>query len=81
TKQPIINIALNYGFSSSQSFAKAFKQHFGVTPTAFRDCVDYQAFSELTRSSKIGHSLRKNGNVITESNSYTDSELSTWSMT
>ncbi|MCC4821288.1 AraC family transcriptional regulator, partial [Vibrio lentus] len=74
----IINVTLDYGFSSSQSFAKAFKQHFGVTPNAFRDCEDYQAFSELTRNSKIGHSLRKNGNDATDGNSYTNSELSTW---
>ncbi|WP_192891737.1 AraC family transcriptional regulator [Vibrio bathopelagicus] len=81
SKQPIINIALDYGFSSSQSFAKAFKQHFGVTPSAFRDCEDYQAFSELTRNSKIGHTLRKNGNDTGTGNSYTDSERTTWSMT
>ncbi len=35
---------------------------------AFRDCEDYQAFSELTRNSKIGHTLRKNGNAATASN-------------
>ncbi|PMN53186.1 AraC family transcriptional regulator [Vibrio lentus] len=81
SKQPVLNIALEYGFSSSQSLAKAFKQHFGVTPTAFRDCEDYQAFSELTRNSKIGHTLRKNGNAATPSNSYTDSEPTTWSRT
>lgn len=81
SKQPVLNIALEYGFSSSQSLAKAFKQHFGVTPTAFRDCEDYQAFSELTRNSKIGHTLRKNGNAATASNSYTDSEPTTWSRT
>ncbi len=81
TKQPIINIALDYGFSSSQNFAKSFKQHFGVTPSAFRECTDYQAFSDLTRNSKIGHTLRKNGNDAVTSNSYTGSELSTWSKT
>lgn len=75
TKQPIINIALDYGFSSSQNFAKPFKQHFGVTPSAFRDCEDYQAFGELTRNSKIGHTLRKNGNDAVTSNSYTGSNF------
>jgi AraC family transcriptional regulator len=32
----IIDIALDCGFSSSQNFAKAFKAHFGVTPTYVR---------------------------------------------
>ncbi|MGP7982071.1 MAG: helix-turn-helix domain-containing protein, partial [Syntrophobacteraceae bacterium] len=32
----IIDIALDCGFSSSQNFAKAFKVHFGVTPTYVR---------------------------------------------
>lgn len=58
SKQPVLNIALDYGFSSAQSLAKAFKQHFGVTPTAFRDCDTYQQFSELTRNSKTDHVLR-----------------------
>ncbi|MHC6800635.1 AraC family transcriptional regulator [Vibrio antiquarius] len=79
SKQPVLNIALEYGFSSSQSLAKAFKLHYGVTPTAFRDCKNYQQFSELARNSKIGHALRKNGNERTLSDSYTDSELTTWS--
>ena len=34
--QSIIDIALDCGFSSSQNFAKAFKAHFGVTPTYVR---------------------------------------------
>ncbi len=80
SKQPVLNIALEYSFSSSQSLAKAFKQHYGVTPTAFRDCENYQQFSELARNSKIGHTLRKNGNEENPSDSYTGSELTTWSI-
>ncbi len=79
SKQPVLNIALEYGFASSQSLAKAFQQHFGVTPSAFRDCENYQQFSELSRNSKIGHTLRKNGNADKPSDSYTGSELTTWS--
>ncbi|CZF86721.1 AraC family transcriptional regulator [Grimontia marina] len=80
-KQPVLNIALEFGFSSSQSLAKAFQQHFGVTPTAFRDCEDYKAFSELARNSKIGHTLRKIGNEAEVTDSYTGSDTSTWSKT
>ncbi|KXF80738.1 AraC family transcriptional regulator [Enterovibrio coralii] len=75
SKEPVLNVALDYGFSSSQSLAKAFKQNFGVTPSAFRECESYDAFSALTRSSKIGHALRKNGNVRSSASPYTDSYL------
>ncbi|NOH53456.1 AraC family transcriptional regulator [Vibrio coralliilyticus] len=79
SKQPILNIALEYGFSSSQSLAKAFKQHYGVTPTEFRDCENYQEFSKLARNSKIGHTLRKNGNEGESGDPYTGSEPTMWS--
>ncbi|MFG0773769.1 GyrI-like domain-containing protein [Vibrio plantisponsor] len=81
SKQPVLNIALKYGFSSSQSLAKAFQQHYGVTPTYFRNCANHQQFAELTRSSKIGHVLRKTGNDIKTVSTYTDSESITWSIT
>jgi len=81
SKQPILNIALEYGFSSSQSLAKAFQHHYGVTPSAFRDCENYKQFSELSRNSKIGHTLRKIGNADKPSDPYTGSELTTWSNT
>ena len=32
----ITGIAIDCGFSSSQNFAKAFRQHFGMTPSAYR---------------------------------------------
>ncbi|MGD8233557.1 AraC family transcriptional regulator [Vibrio sp. TRT 1302] len=81
SKQPVLNIALEYGFSSSQSLAKAFKQHYGVTPSEFRDCENYQAFSNLARNSKIGHTLRKNGNESDIIEPYTGSEPTIWSKT
>ncbi|MDF2153072.1 GyrI-like domain-containing protein [Vibrio sp. CAU 1672] len=81
SKQPVLNIALEFGFSSSQSLAKAFQQHFGITPSAFRNCRNYQDFSELTRNSKIGHTLRKIGNEVCNGNTYTGSDVLTWSTT
>ncbi len=32
----ITSIALDFGFSSSQNFAKAFKKHFGISPSEYR---------------------------------------------
>lgn len=35
-KSNITQIAIDCGFSSSQNFAKAFRQHFGMSPSAYR---------------------------------------------
>ncbi|EFK05717.1 bacterial transcription activator, effector binding domain protein [delta proteobacterium NaphS2] len=37
----VLEIALDCGFSSSQNFAKAFKSHFGVTPTYVRTAYNW----------------------------------------
>jgi AraC family transcriptional regulator len=47
----ITPIAIACGFSSSQNFAKAFRQHFGMTPSAYRQ-------------SKIGNKDSKKENVL-----------------
>ncbi len=73
----VTEVALNYGFSSSQSLAKAFRQHFGLTPTDFKNCRDLNAFSEMLRNSKIGHTLRKSGNADSDSLSYSDHNSTT----
>ena len=41
TDSNILNIALNYGFSYEQSFIRAFKSEFGMTPGDFRK-VNYR---------------------------------------
>ncbi|WP_263771132.1 AraC family transcriptional regulator [Propionivibrio soli] len=48
--EPVTVIAIECGFSSSQNFAKAFKLHFGVSPSAYR-------------KSKTGNTERKRENV------------------
>jgi AraC family transcriptional regulator len=47
----ITQIALDCGFSSSQNFAKAFRQHFGLTPSAYR-------------KSKTGNKISKGENAL-----------------
>lgn len=47
----ITTIAIDCGFSSSQNFAKAFRGHFGQSPSQFRD-------------SKIGNTDSKNENAL-----------------
>ena len=37
SRDDVTKIAADCGFSSSQNFAKAFRQHFGITPTAYRN--------------------------------------------
>ncbi|WP_299793235.1 GyrI-like domain-containing protein [uncultured Shewanella sp.] len=59
----ITELALNNGFSSSQSLAKAFKQRFGLTPSELRECESSEKLCQLMRNSKIGHTLRNIGNA------------------
>ncbi len=33
---PVMQVALSVGFGSTEAFARAFKAHFGATPTAYR---------------------------------------------
>jgi AraC family transcriptional regulator len=47
----ITTVALDCGFSSSQNFAKAFRQHFGMTPSEFR-------------KSKMGNKVSKGENAL-----------------
>lgn len=35
-RKPVLDIALEVGFGSSEAFSRAFKLHFGITPTAWR---------------------------------------------
>ena len=36
TKKGILDIALNYGFSSNEAFTRAFKEAYGITPSEYR---------------------------------------------
>jgi AraC family transcriptional regulator len=69
-KPTVTEIALNFGFASSQSFAKAFRKHFGLSPSEVRDCESIDRFTRLLHNSKIGHTLRKNGNAPEPESSY-----------
>lgn len=50
-KTDITKIAIDCGFSSSQNFAKTFRQHFGMTPSEYR-------------KSKIGNKFSKHENAL-----------------
>ncbi len=80
-KSPVIEVALEYGFSSSQSLAKVFRQYFNLTPSQIRDCSNIDSFSALLQSSKIGHTLRKIGHDSENDARYTESKLTQWSST
>ncbi len=53
----ITTIAVDCGFSSSQNFAKAFRQHFGMAPSEYR-------------VSKIGNTNSKNENALSLQTTY-----------
>jgi len=70
-KPAVIEVALEYGFSSSQNFAKAFRKHFNLSPTDIRNCTSIELFYEVIQDSKIGNKLSKDGNDYLSPNSYT----------
>ena len=47
-KMTITEIAFGYGYSDSSSYNRAFKKHFGVSPTAFRKQQDKSILSDKT---------------------------------
>lgn len=47
TRKPVLDIALEVGFGSSEAFARAFKLHFGVTPSAWRQTTPQRWQDEL----------------------------------
>lgn len=64
----ITALALEYGFSSSQALAKAFRQHFGVPPSEIRACTDLESIIRTMHNSKIGHLLHKSGHASAPAN-------------
>ena len=43
TARPILDIALQYRFDSQQTFTRAFKKQFGLTPAHYRRSPDWSA--------------------------------------
>ena len=66
----ITALALEYGFSSSQALAKAFRQHFGLPPSEIRACTDLESIIATMRNSKIGHLLHKTGHASSSTNAH-----------
>lgn len=44
TSRPILDIALQYRFDSQQTFTRAFKRQFALTPAFYRRSADWRAF-------------------------------------
>lgn len=60
-RSSVVEVALEYRFSSSQALAKAFKKHFGISPSDIQKCSTVPELNRLLENSKIGHALRKFG--------------------
>lgn len=58
---PITDIALACGFSSSQNFAKAFRQNFGLTPSAYRKSKNCHIFSKGENAASLHFGYRESG--------------------
>ncbi|MDO6765250.1 GyrI-like domain-containing protein [Agarivorans sp. 1_MG-2023] len=72
-KEPVTKVALDFGFSSSQALAKAFRSYFAISPSAVRSCKDMDTYTQLLRDSKIGHLLRNNGHALEHASQYASS--------
>lgn len=52
--QSITDLALECGFSSSQSFSRSYKAHFGITPTIVRDCLSWNGMVAKLKKAQKG---------------------------
>ncbi|MBN2055280.1 AraC family transcriptional regulator [bacterium] len=73
-RRDITSIALDCGFSSSQNFAKAFRQHFGMSPTGFR------LSKRGTASRKAGTTAGKRVNAMSLRVHYDEDTMNTMTM-
>lgn len=48
TARPILDIALQYRFDSQQTFTRAFKKQFSLTPALYRRSPDWSSFGMRT---------------------------------
>ncbi len=50
TEQPIFSVAMEVGFASHEVFTRAFRRHFGLTPTAYR-----AALQQVSPDARLRH--------------------------
>ena len=81
--QPILEIALACGFSGAAVFSRAFKMHFGISPSGFRGenrknrKVESKQGKELTGSFRYNGSSRTSTDYLERSNSQMNVEVKT----
>ncbi len=68
----VTEIALDSGFSGSAAFARAFKQHFGVSATQWRENPARENSKNGKIKSNLNQSIGKNGKALIQSSSYID---------
>ncbi len=54
TARPILDIALQYRFDSQQTFTRAFKKQFSLTPALYRRSPDWSSFGWLRPPLRLG---------------------------
>lgn len=76
--EPVLAIALDVGFGSAAVFTRAFRAHFGATPTEWRRDV-FRSWTERYRSevSKIHQAERKPGQAPAQTNDQDEPSLPT----
>ena len=66
----ITEIALDCGFSASQTFARAFREHVGMTATEWRNACHAAERNPGNTNSKIGNAIGKIGEAAVDDNGY-----------
>ena len=74
----ITEVALDCGFSSVEAFGRAFRSHFGMTASAYRES---RGRKESLGLSNLGQVVRKPGHTVDFTSSYGSSGTLNWRMT
>ncbi len=67
TQRSVLDIALDFGYASSESFTRAFKNFYSITPSAYREKYSSEAVTWRSLSGRIAISrFRRNFPELTE---------------
>lgn len=62
---PVIRLALDAGYDSHEAFTRAFKTHFGITPTAMRRAGGFSTIAaSLHGTGRIANSIHQKGGCL-----------------
>lgn len=73
---PVLHIALSVGFGSGEAFARAFKTHFGQTPSAWRATTEQRWAEELLHHRRKHDQVERKPDQVPPASKHDNSEVS-----